>query len=366
MKIVRLNTDQLRAYRRNQSHLVDAEGHLIGRLSPELDTAVTAVATRARQRRQNLDETITAGKPPKTFRVRVAVKRVGNDMNDLAVGTTLDGNRVVSGRDVFFAQMLQEHGECQLRLMNGVILKTLRDPNIRRPTHAESQQLSPKPEHCPCKTWGAPHPGTHHQTCQWNRVAPPEERAPAGEALSDSELAVLPVEALASLAAPRAPHSPLLEPVHARLSSSPVTPPSETEQPDPPERCRNGCLEWVTGNGKPVPAGEHHPMCTQARAWAIQTDKSEPRWLIDLRNGEKVRRATDEEIGRGDVEAKRSGSPIIHLDDVPYAVVRDGELRAQAQEEGAALPEIGSVPPLPAPPLPAPPPREPAVPEIGA
>lgn len=342
IKIVKVSAEFLRAWRNNVSHLVDAEGHLVGTLEAALETHLQNVRTTARARRRSIEQRVQigTGERAREHTVSVVIGRVGINADDYTVTATIDGHRVVSGRDVLCAQMFQAHGECQLRWPNNAILKVVRDPSVRRPTFLESQQLAPRPEHCSCRDWGRPHPGTHYPTCPNNRLAPPDERAPS-DALSEDEVRVLPPEALTALAAPRAPNNPAVTPTVARLEPKETV--IEAAPLDPPDTCRNGCLEWATPKHAPIPPGQHHPTCTFARAWAIKTDAAVPRWLINLRTGEAMRTASRDEVAKADVEARRTGQPILQIDDVPYAVVRADEvegLTKTAAAAPAAAPEV--------------------------
>jgi hypothetical protein len=335
MKIVRLKREELRQWRDNRRHLVDDEGHLTGRLEPSLETAVSSVTRSARSQRKSLTQRVAIGAPPNQVEhvIAVTIERLGMNADDIALVPTIDGRRIVTGREVVAARMLQEHGECQLRAPNGVILKVVRNPDVHRPTFLESQQIAPRPEHCPCKTWGRPHPGTHYSTCPWNKLAPPEERAPDGRVHED-EIHMLPTEAFASLK-PRAPVTAATSPLAARVDPRAVV--AQAEQIDSPETCRNGCLSWATPKGFPIPAGQHHPTCSSAKAWLIKTARETPRWLVDLTDGQKVRIATDQEIGEAEVTAQRTGSPIIHVDETPYAVVLQTELDAEDEASGESV-----------------------------
>lgn len=328
MKIVKVNKDFLAKWRANVAHLVDDDGHLVCELERPLANHLATVTRSARSQRKSITQKVAVGSKEHT--IAVTVQRNGINADDLSLTPTIDGHRVVTGREVLCAQMFQEHGECQLRWPNNVILKVIRDPNVHRPTFQESQQIAPRPEHCPCKNWGTPHPGTHYPTCQWNRLAPPDERAPSDQ-VPEEEVRVLPTEAFETLKS-RAPVNPATTPVAARVDPRAVV--AEPPALDPPESCRNGCLAWATPKGFPIPSGQHHPTCTFAKPWAIKTAREIPRWLVDLHTGLKVRLATNEEIGEADVTAQRTGQPIIHIEEVPYAVILETEL---AEVEGAAV-----------------------------
>lgn len=336
MKIVRIDRSTLAEWRLNVSHLVDAEGHLTGQLDRALDTALSTVMRSARSQRKSITQKVAIGSggASREYSISVQVTRAGMDMNDLSLEASIDGQRVVSGREVIAAQMLQKHGECQLRCPNSVILKVVRDPFTHRPSFAESQQIAPRPEHCPCKNWGTPHPGTHFSTCQWNRLAPPDERAPS-DRVSEAEIRLLPTEAFHGLK-PRSPVVPHQHPIAAKVDPRAVV--VQPVQLDPPDSCRNGCLAWATPKGFPIITGQHHPTCAFHKPWMLKTSREVPRWLVDLRNGQKVRVATDAEIGQADVTAQKTGSPLIHIEEVPYAVILETELEENQASE--ALPPL--------------------------
>lgn len=329
MKIVKLDKQQLTDWRTNTSHLVDDDGHLVAKLDPDLERALGTVTLTAKGQKKSVSQRVAIGRAPnrREYHIEVTVQRLGRDMNDVTLSQSIDGHRVVSGRDVLCAQMLQEHGECQLRWPNGVILKVVRDPSRHRPTFKESLQVAPRPEHCPCKNWGVPHPGRHFSTCEWNRLAPPEEQA-LTDHVTQAEIEMLPTGALRGLARQPTPN-PAVVPIAAKVDPRAVViaPP----ELDSPESCRNGCLSWATPKGIPIPAGQHHPTCLFAKPWAIKTARETPRWLVDLHTGEKVRVATDAEVGEADIAAKKSGSPIIHIDETSYAVILESELDAAAE-----------------------------------
>lgn len=341
MKIIKMTHKAISAWRENVPHLVDDSGTIVRKLSNDEDRAVATVVRMARLKRRDVEQemTISNGVSMKAIYVKCVCVRTGRSNDEYMVSTFVDGHQYVSGREIIAAKILAEHGECQLRHPNGTIVKIIRDPNIHRPTLKESQQTAPKPENCGCVSWGIAHPGTHYATCPWNRFAPPEEQAIA--APTDAELSHLPEAALASLArhmggsnggsTSQAIGGPSVSD-SISVTGVTVSRPDpkyvvvESEPLDPPASCRNGCLDWALPSGKVIVEGQHHPMCVMAQRWAIKTEKTASRWLVDLRNGNKVRRATDQEIGMGDISQKKTGSAIIHVDDVPYAVLLESEM----------------------------------------
>jgi hypothetical protein len=315
MRIIKASIDIIREWRVNSSHLVADDGTISSVLDPALEPSLAAVIRTAKQKLKSQEQTVKVGRLTAT--IKVEITRTGRSNDEFTIETTVDGLRVVSGREIIAARLLDEVGECQLRHPNGVILKVIRDPGVHRPTFKESLQTAPKPANCSCASWGKAHPGVHYATCPWNRLAPPDEQAP--EAPTEEELKHLPRHAFASLS--RSPGAPTIV---SRPDPKEVV--KEAVVLDPPETCRHACLNDPTPKGVPIPAGQHHPMCTFARAWAQKTSKEIPRWLVDLNTGERVREATDLEIGQADVAARRMGTPIIHVENTPYAVLTESDL----------------------------------------
>lgn len=347
MKIIKLKKADMTEWRENVAHLVDDEGYLKSQVDKPLETAISQVTRSARAQRKSLTQQVAIG-PSRAHVVAVTVTRTGMNADDLSVVPTVDGMRVVTGREVVAARYLQEHGECQLRAPNNVILKIVRDPGLRRPTFQESQQIAPRPEHCPCRAWGREHPGRHYPTCEWNRLAPPDERA-VSDSVPEEDIRTMPTEAFASLR-PRAVKTAANTAIAAKVNPNAVV--QQAPSLDSPENCRNQCLAWATPKGFPIPKGQHHPTCQYAKPWAIATAKAIPRWLIDMRTGEKVRTASDAEIGEADVTAQRTGSPIIHIDETPYAVVLEtqlAEIEAELAPAPVAAPEASPAAPAGAP-----------------
>ena len=315
MKVVRMTGDAARLWRQNTPHLVDATGNVVLQISPTREKSISHIIRTARQKRQTVTMTVSTGVANEApIEVTVAVKKVGHGQDDITWETTVDGNRYVSGRDLLAAQLLEKHGECQLRYPNGTIARVVRNPTTKRPSFKDSLQTAPKPEHCPCRDWGVSHPGTHHATCKWNAVAPPEDRAPAPP--TEADLANLP---------------PIELPTNASVTvSTPDTPVRAAPTIDSPKDCRHGCLEWAMPGGRTISPGNHHPACPFARAWEIQTSKEEPFVLVDVTTGEKLRRATEEEKGQAEIQSRKTGASIIHIDERPYAVIAEADLIEEA------------------------------------
>lgn len=333
MKIIKLSSELYSEWRENLCHLVADDGTVYEPLSRELETAAAGIARIAQANRRTHEQAVVVG--GRRHEIVAKVTRAGKGVDDFLLELRIDSHRVVEAREIICARMLEEHGECQLRHQNNVMLRFVRDPDKERTTFQQSLQVAPRPEHCPCAAWGRPHPGTHHHTCRWNKLAPPEERAPEPEASTTPKR-------LSSLATRKGDGlSPTVNvmPVHERprvekLDSKRTV--VEAAPLDPPESCRNGCRAWALPKNAVLEDGQHHPMCTFYDTWKAKTAKTSPRWLVDLGNGEKVRLATDEEIGQADVEKKRSGSPIVQVDSTPFAVLGEDELNQAIEEEKSA------------------------------
>jgi hypothetical protein len=329
MKIIKADIDTIREWRVNSTHLVADDGTVERVLDPSLEASMTAVVRTARGKMKSQEQTVRVGKLQAT--IAVTITRTGRGNDEYTLETRVDGLRVVSGREIIAAQMLEQHGECQLRHPNGVILKVIRNPHASRPSFADSLKSAPNPQNCQCVTWGKPHPGVHYATCPYNRLAPPDEQAPEGP--TDEELKTLPRHAFASLAL--TPGAPVIS---SRPDPKEVV--KEADPLDSPDECRNGCLQWATPKGRQIEPGQHHPTCVFAMRWAQKTSKETPRWLVDLKTGQKVRPATDTEIGQADVAAQRTGSPIIHVDTTPYAVLVESDLGSGGTESELRSSEI--------------------------
>lgn len=314
-KIVYATVELMREWKVNASHLVDDEGFVRSVLDPSLESSLAAVQRTAKQKMKSQEIVVAIGKSKLT--IAVVITRTGRSNEEYTIETTVDGQRVVSGREIIEARLLHENGECQLRHRNGRILKVIKDPAVHRPTFKESLQTAPKPNNCSCASWGKPHPGVHYSTCPWNRLAPPDEQA--AEVPTEAELAHLPRQAFASLS--RSPGAPVTvsrpDPKEVVKEATPL---------DAPETCRHSCLQDPTPKNVPIPDGQHHPMCPFAMAWARKISKEIPQWLVDVNTGERVRLANDLEIGQADVAAKRMGARIIHVNDVAYAVLLETDL----------------------------------------
>lgn len=319
MKVHKLDRYELQRWRDNRPHFVLPNGSVEGPLPDGLDPLLASLVLRARQTQREVRQKIQHFGVVYDVLVTVSPAPKGSINGGVQTTLTVDGKTIVTGREVLYDALFEEHGECQVRAPNNVILKVVRDPNERRPTLADGLRLAPRPSACPCKDWGHPHPGVHHAACQYNRVAPADERAPSA-VVSDAELA----GSLAPVAP--APHAAAHAAAAQTVTSAPVKAPPVAEGPLPPERCRHGCLEWPTPGGRALEPGAHHPACPDAHAWAQHQSRERAMWLVDLKTGERVRRASLAEIAESDTQKRKTGVPVLHIDERPYAVVPDSEL----------------------------------------
>lgn len=321
MKIVRLPMDLVAEWRTNYRHPVDDDGTVHEPISFDLEQACTRVEKTARANRRTHElSVVIAGT---RYEIAATVERVGQSSDDFLIELRIDGRRVVSARDIICAQMLEQHGECQLRHSNGVIIKIVRDPEIKRTTFKESLQIAPRPEHCPCASWGRAHPGTHHHTCRWNSVAPPAERAPEPEKATTPKK----LSALATRKSTSVPTQATAAKPQSVLSSRAVVETLEVKaERNPPASCENGCRSHALPKNSVLEEGQHHPMCPYYEHWKLKTKKSVANFLVDLSTGEKVRPATEQETAEAEVARRRSGSPIVQVDSTPFAVLSEAEL----------------------------------------
>ena len=332
MKIVKLTPRALNVWNRNASHLVDSDGDLIRKLHPDEERVLGAVKTRAMTQRKTIDHELDVSVEGrlKKLVVKCIFVQLGRNRDECRVTTFVDGHQLVSGRDVFCAEMLATHGECQLRHPNGVVLRVIRDPSKQRPGLEQSKQLSPHPNYCECAGWGNSHPEVHHQHCPWNRLAPPEQQAPSHQALAIEEV---PMKHLPSLALKGAARS-IMPPVAAPLPVVEVVPNpaprpmAASLNPDPasPEACPHACRSWATPKSRPLDEGQHHPMCPEARAWAIKIARTTPRFVVDLMTGQVVRQAEDDEVAKASVAEQKTGVSVISINDHPFAILKAEEI----------------------------------------
>ncbi len=327
MRIIKLTAPALRAWKQNVPHLVDNSGLIIRPISVFEDTQITQAIRDTRAKRKGLERqaTVTNETGKSVIHIVTTYTRRGNTDTDYTIDVSIDGHQYKSGREVLAAQLLAEFKtDIQIRHPNGSVLKTVRDPNQKRMTVKDSELIATHPDHCSCKEWGNPHPGTHYATCPQNRLAPPEHQAP--KAPTEAELQTLPKVAYPSLARPDV------------TVAYPENPVQQAELLPSPQECKNGCLEWAVPAGKTLEEGQHHPVCFFHDKWRLKTVQEEQFWLVDLHTGEKVRRATRQEAGEAELAFRRTGASILSINDVPYGIVRDSDLASQlpAQSQKAA------------------------------
>lgn len=323
-KRVRLSGSQFRKWTTNAPVVLDGDG------SPSRDTtegerrAIVELTRHAQVR----GTSASAKAPGSASVVRVDITQVpmpGRPDRSQKVATiTVDGGRVTDTHSVMRAELLSEHGECQVLMPNGKFMMMLRDPSVVRGTAKDSLRNAPRPEHCQCRDWGDPHPGRHHRVCEHNAKAPPEERGDyEGESVRVSEEEVKIIEKNRHLPA-RAAALPAM-PAPTAVQSAVVTAPPAFFSPD---ECPNQCKKWVE---YPKGSEAHHPICQHSEAWEA---RNKPRSvLVNLDTGEILRAATLQEIGEAEANEKRTGGRIVIVSGESYAVVTEEDARKLAEEK---------------------------------
>lgn len=393
---VKLTTTDARAWRANKPQWVSAEGEVLRAVTPEEEKAMFPAIQRAKAMGQDgmahveaeyrvangIDGQISIQKMPIELVFRVT--RTGREQKDFLLDVFWGGNRYVQGREIIEKRILAKFGECSLKSPNGKTIKVIRDPNINRPTFAESQRSAPAPERCSCHGFkDNPDPTRHHIACQWNALAPPNERAipvnipqppsmiayegpisglafdprtvPSARVVQERQQAAAAPAARTVQAIPgmpgRAPQpNPMVAPVYAlpqrhagvsggggvTVAQTPV--PLGAEAPVTlvpplvsPNECVNDCrgvlsgtAGWAWPAGKRPIEGQHHPMCEYAPAWEAATTDKKSYMLYDLESHVEIRPATTDEVAKAEVEFDRSGVMAVAIAGRYYAVVEQG------------------------------------------
>jgi hypothetical protein len=332
MRIIKLTPAALRRWKDNVPQLVDNNGVLLRNITQQEDAALVLLMRQAKSQRRSKEQKLLIHLPvgkdphgptqPTEVVLKVDYERTGRADTDHKLTVSINGHQYRSGREILAAELLEKYGECQLRHPNGGILKTVRDPRVRRPTHKDSLLVATHPDFCPCKDWGQPHPGTHYPTCQQNRIAPPEHQAPAPP--TEDELQKLPPQAFASLARPDGATV-----VHSRPENVVLDP----EPLDSPENCRNACRDWALPPNRSLEPLQHHPTCVFYERYKVKTASEKLYWLVDLQTGQTIRRADRQEWGEAEVNSKRTGAWTVVLDDVTYGVVAQDDLLEELEKK---------------------------------
>lgn len=313
MKVVRLNTNQFRQWRGNKPFLVSESGEPKRELSLQEERVTSELADQAKRTRSTIEkefESLTKG--GSTIKVKCVAESFGSSGETVLVKTYVDGLLKVPSRQLIKARLLKDHGECQVRGPNNVVIATVRDPKVTRPTPKDALRTAPPPENCQCKDWGEPHPGMHHPICQYNKIAPIDEQA-LSTRVSEKQLVEVP-KGKSPAIDPNA--QSVGEPIGESVGE-PVGEPTaelvEKSEPHAPDKCPNGCLNWAwpPGTVKPVADIEHHPICQFADAW--ESHARVAMYVCELDSGKAVRKASKEEVAESVLSERRTGAPTINL-----------------------------------------------------
>lgn len=321
-KRVRLTGSQFRKWTSNSPIVLNGEG------APDRDTtegerrAILELTRHAQVR----GTPASAKAPGGSSVVRVDISQEPMpgrpDLRKKVATITIDGCQITDTHSVMRAELLAEHGECQVLMPNGKFMMMVRDPSVVRGTARDANRNAPKPEHCQCRDWGDPHPGRHHRVCEHNAKAPPEERGDigAGEGVRVSEDEVQVIEATKKVqrGTPALP----ARPAPTLVQSAVVTPKPDAYSP---EECPNQCRRWAEykGNGE-----THHAICQYAEAWEA---RNKPRSvLVSIDNGEILRAATLQEIGEAEANEERTGGKIVKVGEESFVVVSEEDARKMA------------------------------------
>lgn len=324
-KIVRLTGAEQRKWTRNSQVILSGDGSPLREVTENEQRAIVELTRHMRVKRTSA----SARSPGESSTVAVHVE-TDERGRPTAARFTIDGMELTDTRSVMRSELLQKHGECQLRWTNGKVMTTIRDPRITRPTAKDALRSSTAPNNCVCKDWGDPHPGRHHRVCQENQKAPPEERGDLGMDggpvhVSEAEVEILEAGSISHGSREDAGQAPFGQKKTGQrllstgatvgtVESAPVvvTPPAAYAPAD----CPNSCASWVRHDGK---TEGHHPICKYADAWAAASRP--PMVLVDIDSGEVLRDAKIDEIGEAEASEKRTGAATVKIGDQLFLVM---------------------------------------------
>lgn len=329
-KRVRLSGSQFRKWTGNCPIVLDGDGNPTRDTTEGERRAILELSRHAQVR----GTPASARAPGGTSVVRVDVSQEPlpgrPDLKRKVATITIDGFQITDTHGVMRAELLAEHGECQVLMPNGKFMMMIRDPSVVRGTAKDANRNATKPEHCVCRDWGDPHPGRHHRVCQENAKAPPEERGDndGGEGVRVSEETVVVMER----ATRRTGGTPALpaRPAPTLVQSAVVTPKPDAYSP---EDCPNLCRRWAEykGNGE-----THHAICQYAEAWEA---RNKPRSvLVSIDNGEVLRAATLQEIGEAEANEERTGGKIAVVSGEQFVVMTEEDARKMGDEKADTEP----------------------------
>lgn len=322
-KIHRMNTTEHRLWRQNTPQLVGEDGAIVRALLLEEEQAASTLSKKAAKKKTTLEQTFNfsdptaeGGKRQSKIRIDVVVIEDG-----ARTSVSVDGMKRVTTRDIMRKRFFDMYGcDVQLRMPNGVYVGSVRDPNKKRPTSQDANRAAPRPEFCQCKDWGAPHPGRHHRICEWNKVAPPDERALESTEAADVEKRIS--ENQLEEAKPNVTSGL----VAATMTHSPGVAPAEQELAPDPANCQ--CKDWARPEG--ADPNMHHPICQHRELWEKQNAHRAAQdrpvfFLYDLDGDEAVREATPEEVKEAEHNEQTTGLRSISIGEAVYVVLAEGE-----------------------------------------
>lgn len=202
---------------------------------------------------------------------------------------TVDGEacEIVAERVLIADRLLETYGDVQIRLSNGQILKTVRDPKLIRPKYSDTMFEVVPPHLCECKDTGEPHPGRHHPYCANNVRAPASERARPEDYQSLGKEVSFELPRTPDLAAAPRPATPIPRVLEALPTSVPH-----------PSECY--CRDYATFN--PDQGYQHNTACEYFQDWLAAHPLEHGFMLFDPETNAAIRPATPDEIQRGSMD----------------------------------------------------------------
>jgi hypothetical protein len=359
MKKVKMSSEESRAWRVNQTKLVDKDGVVVRDVNPVEVDVLKQLDQRAVVTRKMETAIIDEGTETES---KIQVTPVPVAPGVAALKRTINGHAIEEDRDLIKKAFLMKHGTCQAISMTGQMKFRVRDPRDVPPprTMAGNMSNTPQPDTCPtCSKYAGRQPGRHHFICQYNNVAPPEERgdrdgtvitqqaAPAGSVVPPQptvpRVKFLPSVATAETEGPPVPINgskpvppPSAVPAFLRgpektvidtTGAAPVAAAPAKPSVYSPLDCPNTCTKYAGYLGD----GKHHHMCTWKAAWEATQSGAEPTFLVNAKTGDILREASPEEI----VEASQN-LRICKVGGEEYGVLTKSELEQEPVEAAAA------------------------------
>lgn len=307
-KVIRLTSAENREWGGNLPQLVNKKGIPTSTVCKNLETEAGKLANKARAQGKALKQKIKYQDDtgaPRVADVECKIKKFANGVGELKVYTYIDGLLKVSTREIMRARFFKKFGECQLMRVNGKFLTKIRDPkpkatdNIVRATDQHLRHI-PSPENCQCIKWGGRQEGRHHVVCEYNSMAPVNERGyQLGDPPPDGEPPVI--------------EERRVTPPEPKPVSKPSQPEPNTGKTPSPEECPI-CSGWERPD-----AGKHHPTCEHYANWE-RGDKP-VQYLVEVDSGVVVRLAFESEIADAEIARQRGGVPTISMGGAAYAVL---------------------------------------------